>query len=236
MKFNSGEDSIVNNTLDELSLTIEQYPLTKLARSTNRGIDKMAHIVMGSDDDAQWDDTNHGDEPIATVNITSGQRAYQILEDGNQVEILKLLAVTIEDENGNVNDLDILDIRDDGSIGLRRRDSDPGTPYVADWMGDSLFLDPVPDYTRANAMRLFFQRSPQHVVSTDTTFEPGFAKMYHEYFVLYNCERWCRSKDQQKYLNYRTQRQEMEREISDYFGAKNVTDNKQLIAGDEDPF
>ena len=236
MKFNSGEDSIVNNVLDELSITIDQFPLTKIARAANRSLERMSYIIMKSDSNAQWDDTNHTDFPIASINLVEGQRAYSILEDESQIEILKLLTVSVSDENDNWSDIEVVDIRDDKAIGLRLRDTDNGTPTVADWQGDSLFLDPAPDYAKVKGMRLYFQRSPKLFTSTDTTEEAGFAKIFHDYIVQHVCERWAKSKDQQKFLNFKTQRMEMEQDIEDYFGDRDVTSNTVALSADPDPF
>jgi hypothetical protein len=237
MKFNSGEDSIVNNILDELDIVQEEYPIAKMTRAVNRGITRLWNIALSSDRNAQVDDTRWGTDNIFLVDLASGQRKYSIIQDEDLANITNLLTVSISDEGGNWRDLEMVDIRDEHKAkGLRWRDTSDATPMVVDWHGGNLFVDPAPDYNKTDGMRLYIQREAKLFLSTDTDVEIGFASQHHEYLVLYACERWLRPRDEQRYAVYKRERMEMEQGVIEFYGNRDSTGNEVMTSGDPNPF
>lgn len=237
MYFNSGEDSIVNNILDELDIVQEEYPIAKMTRAVNRAVKRLWLIALASNENAEVDDSNWGDHPIAVLNLEEGKRDYSILKDQNLANITNLLTLSVSDEGGNWSDLELIDVRnEEKGRGLRWRDTSNTVPYVADWHGGSVFLDPAPDYDKTAGMRIYFQREPKKFLSTDTDTELGFATQHNEYLVLYACERWLRSRDEQKYAVYKRERMEMEESVIEYYSNKNSVNNLVMSSGECNPF
>src|SRR4051812_2372910 len=69
--------------------------LKQFASRLNRAKDRMRPILSSVGDKPRWDDSNHGDLPIATFGLVSGQGDYEIIVDDNSIPISNLTDVMI---------------------------------------------------------------------------------------------------------------------------------------------
>jgi hypothetical protein len=133
--------------------------------------------ILESDGRWEWDDTNYTDLPIGTTTITTDQQDYAI--DTTHLEVLR---VEIKDSNGNWSKIEPVDQEDEQGFSLSQLSTDTGVPDRYDLVGNSLFLYPVPNYTQAASIKIYFQRGPDEYTSAELTTGtkvPGFASTFH---------------------------------------------------------
>jgi len=177
----SGKDGIVEEIdfLLQLKNPTTDYPIAQKTRNVNRGLDRMVALVLQADNNWEWDDSNHTDLPIATANLTSGQRDY-----GFPASYLRVSKILIKDKAGNWQELD--PISKHGAYGEKLHKEDlTGTPLRYDVQGRSIFLDPEPDYNSTGGLKVHFQRTVDYFTTADTTQSPGFASPFHRLLSLY---------------------------------------------------
>ena len=56
--------------------------------------------------------------------------------------------------------------------------------------GNSIFLNPKPNYDAANGGKLFFERQQSYFTSSDTTKEPGIPKPFHDILAYIASLEW----------------------------------------------
>ena len=177
IKFELGLGNDTNNTI---------YTLKDIARHSNRALDEVYGIIMAADQTWQFDDTNYTDMSIATTDLNLNQRDYEFDADH-----LKVQRVEIKDSDGNWKRLQPRDyVRDDRLEGMDDAQDPAGIPKYFDVQGTQLFVFPKASFTVEGGLKVWFQRKADYFVSTDTTKEPGFAKIFHEYIPLFCSHRF----------------------------------------------
>lgn len=186
MQFNPSTeyDSIVKSARDYVGASSTDFPVNKIVRYANIAVDMCTGWILEADDRFEWDDPNHPDQPVITLDLESGKRDYTVWKDENDYEILKLRKVLIKDRNGNYKPLDPIDATDTSSY--TEGPTRTGEPSGYDKMGVQVLLDAVPDYSQADGFKAYVQRSAQKFTPSDTTKEPGFASAFH-YIVPLIC-------------------------------------------------
>jgi len=175
--------------------------LKDITARINAAFDHLMPFLLSYSDNIRWDDVNHTDRPFGTINLTSGQNDYTISQDDNTLDILNLTRVRILVSAGATDYVEIrkMNINDFRALeALLPNPSNSGTPTRFLEQGNSIFLDPNPDYSATNGIQLFFEREQSYFVSTDTTKEPGFPRPHHELLSLYAALDWLmvnRAKD-----------------------------------------
>lgn len=182
MQFNPNdnpEESIVLS-MRELAggASATDLPLAKAARLANLASDMMTGWAIEADDRMEFDDPNWPNQPVLRLNLVSGQRDYLIYKDENDAHVLKVLRVAVKDRNGVFKVIDPTDIRMTTGVNLAEN-TQSGTPTKYDKTGVWLNLDPVPDYSSSQGLRVYIQRAAKRFSATDTTKEPGFASSFH---------------------------------------------------------
>ena len=61
----------------------------------NDSFDEIMPLLLSYSDHMRWDDLNHTDLPIGTLNIVSGQADYSVAVDDNSLDILNIINVRI---------------------------------------------------------------------------------------------------------------------------------------------
>jgi hypothetical protein len=169
---------------------------TKLKIFTSRvnsGFDRILPLVLSDTDALKWDDSNHSDLPIGTINIVSGQADYTIEQDDNTLDILRIAKVRILQSSTATQYADVETIylsHDDAYDAMSPNSQDTGVPSKVLIKGNSVFLSPKPNYVATAGIKLFFEREQSYFASTDTTKEPGIPKMSHELLALYPSHDW----------------------------------------------
>lgn len=174
---------LVQHAEFELGVTISStgdYLIKDFTRNANNWLDHASTILMRADGAWQFEDTNYTTLPIATTNIVSGQRDYTL----NKYH-LYIDKVLVADSTGNSHIIKQIDVHDNAARESLINDADnTGEPYRYDVFGNTILLDPVPDYNYTAGLKVYVRRSADYFDSTDTTKEPGIPLPYHRYVAL----------------------------------------------------
>ena len=162
------------------------HPLKTKARRLNYALDCYIAIALEFDKPWQIDDKNFTDLPISTFDLVSGQRDYKITVDANSNEILKVHKVFVKKSStGDFIELDYVDETDSEATDLLLNNSTQttGTPTRYNWFANSVFFDPVPNYSSTGGVKIIYQRTGSYFASTDTTKVPGIPGIHHMYLA-----------------------------------------------------
>lgn len=176
-----------------LSTDTTSYPIKDFTRNANFAGDRVATLIMRSDNTWEWDDTNNTDLPIGTTTLVAEQQDYSIA-----VTQLKILRVRVKDAQGNYQILDQVNRRDLTNSELTESS---GLPRKYDVIGNSIMLYPKPkagSVTTTAGLELQFQRGFSYFIYTDTTKVPGFATPYHRLISLYCALDYCEANELDK--------------------------------------
>lgn len=200
--------------------------LLQFTARINRRQDRFVALAFQADGRWAFDDTNYTDFPTAVTNIISGQRDYLFSLDMLEIDKVAILPSSgttlyqVVDKVADVEDADANSIVENNSTNV-------GIPYRYDKTASSIILDPTPNYSATSGLRVVYKRGAYYFVSTDTTRQPGFPSVFHEYLSLgasldYAMDRTM--KDLIATLGPRVQKMEMD--IENYFSLRN-RDEKQ---------
>jgi hypothetical protein len=154
------------------------YPIDVLTSNVNAWYDKAVATIMSCDNVWQFDDSNYTDYPIAVAALVSGQQDYQL-----DVSHSNVRRVEVKYESSDWKKLTPWDeTQTNQALGEFFEES--GEPQYYDLVANSVFLYPAPNYSQAASIKVYFQRKASYFDKTDTTKEPGFGEMFHEYLVL----------------------------------------------------
>ena len=141
--------------------------------------------------DALWnfDDRTYADNldlPIATTNLVSGQADY-LFDD----ELLMLSQVFIKDSSGTYRELEP---QDDKSDPAAYKTQTSGVPTHYELVGNSIILNPVPNYTptldgngKNQGLKVVFRRNGTHFSVTDGAIPLGIPALFHDYLCNDAC-------------------------------------------------
>ena len=185
MQFNDHANNrdIISDITFFTGATITDYTLNDRTRNCNLALDRVIAMILGADQRWEWDDTNNSDLPIATTNIVSGQRDYGI----SGATYLKITKVICKDANGTWRILRPIDKNSPEAANMNKQQS-PGNPQYYDLIGNSIFLEPIPNYAATAGLRVFTQRNVSYFTIASTTKKPGFAQPFHRLISLYASE------------------------------------------------
>ena len=140
--------------------------LKTFTRRINQAQDRFYAIAFKYDSLWNYDSAQQAELPIATTAINSGQTAYQFAD-----ELLQVTQVFAKDSTGVFHELSTQDdVSDPKAYTLR--DSN-GTPTTYELVGNSILLNPVPNYTAAAGLKVSFKRK-----ATDFTYSQGAVPLH----------------------------------------------------------
>lgn len=170
--------------------------LLKIAtRLINGGFERLMPMLLAYNDQIRWDDLNHTDAPIGRVNLVADQNDYKLTEDDNSLDILNITKVRILPSSTATVYVDLERLTaDDPRVPeiLSPDTSVSGTPSAFVELGNVLYLDVLPSYSKSAGIEIFFGREHDYFTSADTTQEPGIPKPFHELLVLHAALDWTR--------------------------------------------
>lgn len=203
------------------------YPLKAMARNSNFGLDKVVSLILRSDQTWQWDDLNSTDTPIGTKALVSAQKDYSI-----DVTHLKILKVRIKDSAGNWISLNRIDRRDLTDFQLTASD---GVPTSYDKFGNSIRLNPAPNYASAGGLEVQFQRGASYFAYDSTTKEPGFASQFHRLVPLYASLDYLEANGPEKReAKVRVKIMQMEEALVDFYSSRNMDEKQSFTLRKDD--
>ena len=163
------------------------FPSSDMAILATNAVERIVSLIRASDGRWQYDDTNQSDLPIATTTLTDSQQDYSLA-----TAHLTIQRVEVKDSTGNWRKLTPMDQADVYDQSITDFMSGGGTPLYYDKFGSTIMLYPYPDYTQATSLKVFFERGPVSVLTSDissTSTSPGFNSLYHDlvaYWVAYD--------------------------------------------------
>lgn len=218
MQYNntSTNSGIVQDIYFKINANSNSYPIADVTRAVNNGLDKVSAIILKADNRWQFDDTNNTTLPIATTNIVNNQQDYQF--DSSFLEVVKVL---IADEDGNFYPIYNIDANDQSVLSYLQNDTNnTARPFRYDIIGNSILLDPRPNYNRTAGLKVYFKRKTSYFTTGDTTKEPGFASHFHEILSLYGQYDYAVAKSLDKREVLKRDIKEMEKEIASFYSRR----------------
>jgi hypothetical protein len=148
----------------------------------NNAIDRFYSIVFKYDTLWNFDDRQYADSdqelPIATTSIVSGTRDY--LFDS---EFLSITQVFVADSTGTFHEVQAQDDKNDPEAYLLSDGS--GTPTTYELVGNSVILNPEPNYDYSDGLKVTFKRNGVKFASTDGAITPGIPSLFHGFLARY---------------------------------------------------
>jgi hypothetical protein len=93
----------------------------------------------------------------------------------------------------------------------------------------SIFLDPIPNYTKEGGLKVLINREASYFTTSDTTKKPGFAGIFHQYLALRPSYFYCvRNKMKELANAYKAEMVEMEEKIASFYSKREKDVIKRL--------
>lgn len=169
--------------------------LMEFTARVNSALDDYLLIWAKSAGTWQADDINFTNYPIITANIVSGQREYPFSVDDGSNRITDLSKVLIL-QSSTATEYQVIspvdELETDKSEILVN--STTGVPNQYGKLANAIFLDPVPNYSISNGIKMIVNREGSYFVYTDTTKIPG-VPAFHEYFYKKPAWEYAKIKD-----------------------------------------
>lgn len=159
----------------------------------NAGFDRIMPFLYSYSDYLKWDDQNHTDLPVGTINIVSGQADYTIASDDNSLAILNITNVQILVSPTGTQYFELQEMTTDdyrSRYATSPSTTDTGVPSHFYPKGNTIFLWPKPNYSATSGAKLFFEREASYFASTDTTKEAGIPRPMQALLPLYASYDW----------------------------------------------
>lgn len=209
--------------------------LQQFTADINTALDKVFSIIFEVGGTWQFDDSNHTDYAIITTNIVSGQRDYSFTNDGSGNLVLEVMKVFCEDENGLFREMAPQDVPSGSSSNYWDGLNTTGQPNSYDKLSNAVMLDPIPNYNKANGLKVYISREGSYFATSDTTKKPGFAGLYHEYLALRPSYHYAFRKGLANAGTLKAEMLEMEEDIKNYYKAREKDVAKRLITVNPNP-
>jgi len=212
--------------------------LKQITGRVNRAFDKIMPLLLSYSDYIRWDDINHADRPIGTIDLTSGQNDYTITEDDNSLDILNLTRVRVYESSSDTSYTELTRMNVDDERALNAMSPNPditGTPTHFLEKGNTIFLYPEPNYSATDGIQLFFEREQHYFESTDTTAEAGIPKPFHELLALYPSYDYIlvhRPQDTNTLTAIQNRILQIERDLEDMISKRNPTRSRLTTSND----
>lgn len=207
------------------------YSLYKFVRDANNAFGNYNLIALRSSQKWEMDDTNQTDYPIITINIVSGQADYPFTFDGSSTpnQILDISRVELKDLTGVSRFLTPYD-QSETSNSLTQDATMLGTPYRYDKLANAIWLNPVPNYSLANALKVYFGRTPVYFIGdgAHNTIIPGIPDMFHPYFSYVPAYLYCVQNLPELAAGYLAIVQKMEVDIANFYFFRNRDERKNM--------
>src|SRR3990167_6136779 len=168
----------LNTFVDDLCDSNDtSYPVAKKVLHANAALEELVAEAIQADGEWQFDDSNHSNLPVGTIDLTASQADYSFNE-----EFLAIEQVLIKDVSGNFRVLRPIDPREFKSIPVEEYFAATGLPTHYDILGDTIILYPAPvaaSVTLTAGLKVRFKRTVDLFTTTDTTQEPGIPSTHH---------------------------------------------------------
>ena len=156
--------------------------LRTFARRLNQAKDRFYTIAEKNDQLWNWDDRRYADSdqnlPIATTNIVSGTRDY-LFDDS----FLAVTQVFAKDSSGTFHQLSEQDDKNTPNAYLVSDGS--GQPTSYELVGNSIILNPSPNYASTLGLKVTFRRKATNFLPTEGAVPISVPQIFFEYLANY---------------------------------------------------
>jgi hypothetical protein len=173
-----------------------QYSAANRLISTNRWYQKIVTMILGAQDEWDWDDSNQSDYPIATTNLIAGQQDYTF---PGSLKILKIKRAEISLDGVTWKRLQPFDINQfalaTDTTSIRNNFSTDQPCYDMEY--NAIKLYPTPTANVTTGLKIWFLREPVEFTTAEVTAgtkEPGFDEAFHSMIPLGMIYDWCSAK------------------------------------------
>lgn len=224
MQYNShatGQDIVSQiSFLTDANLT--DYVIADRTRNANVGYHKAVAVIQRADGLWQFDDANNTTLPIATTTLTADQRDY-----GLNDYMLEIERVETKDANGLWTKLLAID-QSDVPLALDEFEKTSGQPKYYDKLGRTLYLYPASSVTISGGLKVRFKRPANIFTTTDTTKEPGYDAMWHDYIPTYASLIYCEIYKPKRVPMLLDRLNRMEQDMLSFYGSRSK-DTKNVM-------
>jgi hypothetical protein len=209
--------------------TTSSYTTVSKTRDINSALNKFMLLAIESEGKWQVDDTNQTDYPIIFGDIVSGQQDYSFLTDETGNQILDIYKVRIKDSASNWTTLRQVDLQTGSDDDLNSTVQSIPSKYRLSANG--IFLIDIPNYTLADALEVFINRTPYYFTSSDVstgTKKAGIPWTFHEYLAIRPAYYYCLQKGLKQTEGLLGEMVRMEDMIGSYYSKRNKDQNTQI--------
>jgi hypothetical protein len=206
--------------------------LKLFAASANLALADFTAIAIQASGTWQWDDSNHLKHPIIKANVVSGQRDYTFTTDEQGNYILDIYKVAIIPSATAAEFVDLVptdEQSETAASGFISETASGGIPTRYGKTGNSIFLDPVPNYSVANGLKLYINREHSYFTYDNPTKVPGIPGIFHRYLALRPAEDHARRNSLSNYAAIRAERLQMEKDIGRYFARREKDVRRRIV-------
>lgn len=138
---------------------------------------------------SQADDTNYTDRSFSYFDINSGQHDYEFLndEDGNTITDITAVLIKVGE---SFSKIDRITLDDPDAELVMSPNAKPGVPDKYLERNNTIFLDPVPNYTLKDGAKLFYKRVPSYFTTVLESKVPGIPVQFHEMLSVGSAYDW----------------------------------------------
>jgi len=160
-------------------ITVADYPIIDLTRRFNFALDLYFGWAFKADGQMKWDDFNETSPAIDTQDITATNR-YKL--SGFTMKIQNIIKLELLDSDGDnvkieVDTMNLLKERQ-ASFDEVYTNAGSGTPTKYIILGDFIYLDKVPNFTKTDGLLIYPDRPASYMLYTDTTKVPGVLPLH----------------------------------------------------------
>jgi hypothetical protein len=196
----------------------------------NRSLEKYMGMLGAGSMFAKEDDTNYTNQPFSLFNIVEDQHDYQFLtdEDGNAISDFTAVLIKV----GTIfRPITRLSLDTNAELVMSPNDV-TGVPTGYIERNNTIFLDPVPNYSLAQGGKVFYKRAPSYFATTDSVKEPGIPFQFHEMLAVDSAYAWLlvhKSNSLVEITRVESELDRWQREFKTYNNFRNPTNEKIVV-------
>ncbi len=207
------------------------YTVANKTADENLALDKAISIIFKAGGKWQFDDSNHGDYPIITTSIVSGQRDYSFVTDEQGNLILDIYKVMRKNASGVFEEIFPKDVQSDSDTEeFYDGQNIQGVPQYYDKTANGIFFNVVPSYNSTNGLKIYINREASYFTIADTTKKPGFSGLFHEYLALRPSYQYALRNGQKTVNAFKNEMLEMEADIKKHYRDRSKDESPVLSA------
>ena len=196
-----------------------EYVLNDIVRRVNAALELAVGWILEADGDWQYDDTNHTDLPVGTIDLVDAQQTYSFTEEYLAIEKIK-----VKDANGFWHILDPIDHREYRTTALEEAFPNDGLPRHYDKLtDDTIALYPAPktsDVTITAGLKIHFKRTVNLFNKDDTTQEPGLPPQYHTMLAYMAAIPYCQAYKRDRVVGYQNMVAEYKTQLIEHYARR----------------